>query len=263
MEEKQNLKNIRNRYYNKELIIKEIVKCMKNREVVFMDKGNNCKCLRGVKILTTSFFSWFCDHINFKNENYNIYISLAQYKNIPQKDIKKWFKEESINNIESYDLLLDFDFNEDINSYSIYLLQLEVFFNFLLLNKVCFYIIPSGRYYQIILPNNIWEFKPENNKIIQKGKDIISQIKLRFNLDFLDLKGVGVHNKIMKCPYSLVNDIICIPLKEFNVYYDNFKIKNNKTDCFIDRGLCLYNDFGTEQNKINFKKFCEKNFINY
>jgi len=264
-----NIKESRYNYYNKIFVLFELVKPMKDREVVFMDRLENWKCIRGLRVKTIDYLRLrLFDLFKFHDKDYNVYISCAKYSRIPpftydlserSKQTKFWFDTSAKEDIISYDLLLDFDSKENRKDY---LKELKGFYNLLEKEKVCFYIIFSGNNYQIVIPDNCLDKPILEDTIFINRKELATKIKEMFNLKYLDVSGVGVFNKIMKCPYSLVFDKVVLPLKKFNGNDINFNAENVLTIVFVtNRGLQLHNDFGDISNKENFNKFCKKYYL--
>lgn len=262
--------NNRNVYYSQTFVLFELLKCMKNREVVFLDRDEDYKAIRGMWIKSLNYlkYSFFemCHFYN-ANKNYNIYISCAKYSVIPEfsfnftersKETQEWFKNTAMSKIYAYDLLLDFDYD---NKYSVveYTKELRDFFLLLQFEKVKFYTIPSGKNFQFVIPSEIWGYDGLNKETRKSDKAVklINEIKTKFKLKFLDTIGIGTYNKIMKCPYSLSNGIVCLPVE--NCYFDNFDMF--KVDVVLkhiplkNRGIYFQNDCYTN---LEFNKFCEK-----
>jgi len=274
---KRNICNVRKEYYKKIYVLFEMLKLMKDREVVFMDNEENWKCIRGLTIKSINFFKDCFEMFNFFDKNYNIYISCAKYSDIPifnfnlkkrSEETCKWFNFESYKNITSFDMLFDFDCKDkDRKKYNT---QLTNFCTLLKKNKIPFYIFFSGNNYQIIIESEVWNYNNINlnRKIIPEVKYIIENIRNRFGLYYVDVVGVNVSNKIRKLPYSLVNNYICLPLHYINKnsFYTNTKKKYSMTEVMKKirieyRGLKMFCDLDRETNQKNFKRFLKKYHI--
>lgn len=260
-------------YYENIEVSKKLISSMRGREVTFMDGLENWKCIRGLNILHDKFLYYFFDCFNFYDKNYNIYISVAKFKNIPvftlnlsqrSKETSGWFFKEAVNLITEYDLLLDFD------SHGFYMAMKEEISYLLTLfmrRRVPFFIIPSGNNFQIVIPGEFISV-PENVTKWDYIRRITENMKLVFNLKYLDLRGIGTYNKIMKCPFSLVNSSICVPFNDSDIEknfkeftYEDVDIKKILKVGLNDRYLKVYNDFGREKNMINFRKFINLYFL--
>ncbi len=121
------------------------------------------------------------------------------------------------------------------------------------INNICYRFYSSGQNFQIIIDNGTFN----NEQIL----DIVFNFKKRMGFNFIDLNGIGVFNKIRKCEYSLVKDIVvfpCIPQKVYD--YNNYFNSNNllKTKKFTRRGLKKINDQGKADNIIKLIQFTKK-----
>ena len=265
----------RAKYYDKIYSLFEMLKVMKGREVVFMDRIENHKCIRGIWIKSIDYLKNHFDTFGFYKKDYNIYISSAKYIEIPsftynlkeRSEQTSNFFERSFNSITEYDCLLDFDRGE--RSY------IQMFTEVLLMKKildcerVIHYIIPSGNNFQIVIPSEAFSFDRVfsntdlDNSFNGKLKKIVENIKTNLKLKCLDLKNNGVHNRIMKCPYSLVRTRVCLPLfdiKDFKyTEMDSTEVLNK---VFLkNRGIHYFNDFGEEKNRKNLNKFIYKYYL--
>lgn len=261
------MKDLKIYYYQQTFCLFEMLKCMKNREVAFIDKVQRGYAIRGMNIKSLDYlkndFFRFC---SFEKKNYNIYISCAKYNNIPNFSFSlkirssqtgKWFKDVALDEIYAYDLLLDFDCKDEVyrNEYK---RQIQQFFSILSMEKVKFYCIPSGNNFQFVIPSKIYGFdKRIENKTFIRPLLLATKLKRKFRLKFLDLKGIGYYNKLMKCPYSIAGDnVVCIPISNcfFNDVND-FKIDKVLNGCKIkDRGLYYINNDSTAKEFNDFLK---------
>lgn len=211
----QELINIRKKWYSKKVVYFNLLRAMRDREVIFMSKSNNAYCIRGLKI---NFHKYLFDCFkiyNFFERDYNIYVSVAKYNNIPtfthrlknrSKETSKWFKEQASLSMIDYDLFIDFDITE---FKEIPLIKQQAFrlYEILCKEDIIFNCYPSGSGIQ-------FNIKIDYNAIpLDKIKPITELFKERFMLENLDLKGVGSQSKIRKCEYSLVEDRAIIPFK--------------------------------------------------
>ncbi len=130
--------------------------------------------------------------------------------------------------------------------------------------------------FQIILPFENFKLRTGLSKYFTKNiaqvksfnyfaKKFVTDFKERFGLKYLDLKGIGTYNKIMKCPYSLVEDKVVLPLqteKLNNFHYYNMDCNKVLKSVFMfKRGLCKHNDFGIEKNQHNMSVFLYTYFL--
>lgn len=249
--------NKRKRYYEDIAVKFELLRAMKDREVIFMHRKENWKCIRGMFITNIRALDYYFNRFKFFDKDYNIYVSCSKYKSIPKftDDLKerssqtsKWFEKENQDSIIDYDILLDFDSGK-VDNFTYMKSEVIKTGFFLIDNHINFNMYPSGSNYQIVIKNNQL-FNLEEVLLF------VTTLKKVLKLEYLDLKGIGVHNKIRKCEYSLVKDIVCLP--QISV------IDCNKTpyaffDCNIilqkitlrRRGLKYLLDWKTEEENKN------------
>lgn len=266
----------RRRYYQNINVLFDLVNIMRDREVIFMDKNENWKCIRGLFVKSVNGLKTHFENLdmfnNYNHENprnYNIYISRAKYTHIPlftldlkkrSSETQKWFKEQAKKDAYAFDLLLDFD-TKDINKF--YALKEEISFLIHLfeINDVCFKVFPSGNNFQIILPSETISLENKEEQV-----KFQNTLRNRFNLKYLCVVGENV--EIYKCSYSLVDDKVILPFKKnlsrISQQLLNFNYKQVDSNLILDtinlykRGEGLINNCGNEENKKNFNNFCNK-----
>lgn len=270
------LLNKRQKWYGFVPVLYELAKTMKDREVVFMDRIDNSKCIRGLCIRSADFLQYAFEKFDFYNRDYNIYISLAKYSHIPNftynlsersKETNKWFHNQARSEIFEYDILLDFDMKK-IENFNYMKNKVQLITNLLYINNICFSVYPSGNNFQIIIYS--CNFDLGTDKLIPFSKVFVEKIKERFNLEFLDLKGMGIFNKLRKCEYSLVSDKVVLPIKndlvdiEDKVYSMQYDLIDSnivlRTEQIKHRGQCIFNH-NPEQNIIAMKIFLKRFWI--
>ena len=251
----------RKHYYSNLSVQFGLLRVMKDREVVFMDRFDNWKCIRVLMIRNIQAIERFFNEFHFFEKDYNIYVSLAKYKNMPyfttdlkerSKETLEWFKEKAKNEIYDYDIFLDFDCKND----NLFKLKQEVgnIVSFLDKNNICFSVYPSGTNYQIVIKNfNIIKLEE-----IKKFYDLLKEAG---NLKYLDYKGCGVSEKIRKCQYSLVGETVVYPIHttkhfiEFPYsYFDTTNILKIEKSFHEN----YFNDFGDEISKKHLQLLLKK-----
>lgn len=240
------LTNIRKKWYSNKIVQFNLLKAMRDREVIFMSKSENHHCLRGFFIRNDTFLEKIFDIYNIYENDYNIYLSVAKYSEIPMfnldmrirsKETSKWFEEKAKESIVEYDLLLDFDL--DIKKIFLIKNNLLRIFHLLNFEEIMFNTYPSGTGFQL---------NAKSNLPIEIIKDVTKTIGERFNLKTLCTKGIGTISKIRKCEYSLVNDNVVLPFeseKTILSYNPNLYSANTilaKTLLF-NRELCFFNPY--------------------
>lgn len=259
----QNLLNKRNRYYKNYQVEWELVKAMKNREVVFMDGKDNRKIIRGIFINHPEQLRKAFEIFGFYRKNENIYISVAKYNHIPifTPNLSKrseftnlWFRNEAKKEFVNYDLLLDIDIRKQTRFTEIKkktLLLLRALHRY----EVPFYFYPSGTGFHIIIPAELVNFPREKHKLL------IKEFQEKLEYDFIDSNGIGNLTKIRKCPYSLVDDRICLPIDNYehflNWYQYDLTDSNDHlfTTNFRNRGLKIINLSYLENGTEKFNNF--------
>lgn len=266
----ENLKKKRMMYYNKIYVLFELVKAMKNREVVFMDRTNNWFCVRGLYVKTVDYLKEFFRVFNFFEKDYNIYISSALYKELPMftynlkersNQTQEFFHSQIQDYVIGYDCVLDFDVKTSLDYFDM-IAEIKFLLSILDFERIKYYIIPSGRHFQVTIPSDTFPFskifdKSEHsfqNRIKVFTENLIDVMKLKY----VDLKNVGVLNRIVKCPYSLVLDKVCLPLISFNNFHYELVDCNTvlKNVILKERGIYQFNNY--EHNVNNMDKFIDK-----
>ena len=271
--------NKRKRYYSQIYIQFELLKAMKYKEVMFMSKSNNNFCIRGLFITNLEMLHKIFDVYHFYEKDYNIYCSSAHYKKLPvfgfdltkrSAETKAFFYEDCYPEIYDYDLLLDFDLDLADNSFFKLLNDVRKIWQILYNNKIRFNCFFSGSGVQIIILGDdininkeFFKYDPETDTrqpFNYNIKLLTKNMKSRFNLKSLCLKGLGTIHKVRKCEYSLVNDRVVFPvysvrlLEEF-AQFDFDCIKIMQQVFLKGRGLCVH----TYQDKNNsFRDFLKK-----
>lgn len=234
---------VRQNYYYRNSVKYELLKAMRGREVAFIHREEVHKAIRGFFITNLHFLDLVFESYNILNEDYNIYISCAKYKYIPpfnmnlrerKKETSDWFEKKAVSQIETYNPVFDFDTRylnkttrEWVYNRDRMLEEVLILSNYFYKRKLPFYIIPSGSNYQIV---SLVDFTPE------KAKTYIDYLKQELSLNHLDLASYGQPAKLMKCPYSLVGNTVCLPLKEvdlpilknYNIFDCNYILRNIK-----------------------------------
>lgn len=267
----QNLINKRKKWYSDLAVKYELLKAMRDREVIFMHRIEQWKIVRGMFIRNIpTLENYFKEYRFLEKDDYNIYVSNSKYKNIPtftldlkdrSKETHIWFKESAENETLETDFQLDFDTKLK------YMIKLKKeIYNFMItLNyyNVCFRLYPSGKGFHIVISSDSFTVLD-----FGKIKELIKQIIERFDLKYLNINGSNYARfRIRKCEYSLTVDTVVFPFQPMNIVDINYK----KFDCNIilkqltikNRGLYNYNDFGKEVNRKNFSRFMIANSLRW
>lgn len=244
-------------YYSKLAVKHELLKAMKDREVIFMDRRDSWKCIRGLWIKSIEYLNKFFDVFDFFETDYNIYISVSKYKFIPpftfnlkyrSEQTSNFFKTEAKDQIYNYTYLFDFDsrYREKINNKYEWIHDRNEMIKEVL--KLCVFLSTSKQFktFDVIPSGNNFQVQTQNYRHTKAEavKKHILEIKERLNLKFLDKSGLGHDFKIMKCPYSFVGNVVCLPLFQVSEKllndYSAFESENVlKTVNIYKRGMNL------------------------
>lgn len=245
------LSNKKKLWYSNNYVIENLLNSLKFKEVTLKSHLFDEYCIRGLNIRNFDFLNYVFKFYNFFERDYNIYISNADFNFIPffNMNLKKrsfytsqWFQFQAETHIISYDILLDFDSKGNHIE-----MKSEVYKTLKLLNKfkIVYYIIPSGNNFQIVIKNYFLTFD-DVKTITQLIKDILK-------LKYLDLSGCGNPFKIMKCPFSWVDEIVCIPLRKKEI--DSFMNWNYRK--LFDSNNVL-KTFDLKNSKYYFQNSCSE-----
>ena len=252
-------------YYKHPLVVCTLLQHFKNREIVFLNRETG-NCIRMLYFSEGGYFNKFQNYVDFYTKEYTIYMSVAKFNFIPhnrkQKDI---FFSNIHNYINDYDILLDFDSD---SQKQLNILRTEVYKFRQILDKylVPYLIFPSstsgiqlrieGKY----LDYPIKTFGSSGAHFNILTRHIILNIKDKFKLTTLCIKGVGGLTKLMKCPYTynFASGNFCIPFrpkKNYGIFTKPSEaIKHMKTKrSYDDRNI-----IDLENNTKNTMKFLKE-----
>ena len=265
--------NLKTLWYDKSYIQDLLLLSVNKKELALKSKSFDEYTIRAFSIDNSikgkSFLNYIFGFYSVLKRDYNLYISPSYYYKIPFFDMNlkfrskftsQWFSTQAENEIYAYDMLLDFD--RKLNNF----IDMKTECNKMLwiLNKfnIKYYIIPSGSSFQILVKNTL-------SKDWAEIKEWTLQIKENLGLKFLDLKGIGTPFKLMKCPYSIVGNLVCLPLNDVMIknfmslnYGSFFEIKKILASVKLEnRGLMWQNDTDNidiiNDNLHKFLEFCE------
>ena len=210
-------------WYNKSYIILEIVKQLKNRETCFIDSRDKRIALRCLKIHNLNHWNTIKKWSNFDQHLYNIYYSLARYKdgipnqtlNISKRDNTEWNKEHW-KHIETFDFLIDFDADNEEHAQE---LKRDVMAVSNIL-QVPHSIRYSGMGYHIIIRGEYMpklSYNPDDkNCYFDLVAELLKSLKKNY-CGFIDLSTCD-SRRVVKIPYSLANyeneQYVCYPYRK-------------------------------------------------
>jgi len=219
---KNNFANYR-LWYNRLDVIYEILKYAKNRELAVINPFIKKEAIRMIKLNTAQQFGDISKWINMNKRTWNLYTSLAVYKNgIPNQTFnmeKRDSKEWNLNHwkeIKHFDFLIDFDCDShDMIAYAKEdVKRVSNFFNgiphSIRYSGMGYHIMISGEYMPKIT------FNPdEKDNYFDFLRECLVQLRRQFS-DFID---TGCHDprRVAKLPYSLAlyenDNYVCWPLR--------------------------------------------------
>jgi len=245
------------KYYQNTEILFEMIKLMRGRETVWLSQE---RCIRNLKIHNLAYLRSNMNAFNFFKRRYNLYISLAEYNNMPlfSYDPKQRAKQRAEFNRDymdymiGYDFFMDFDGNPE-NLRSVYeeVKTLKEFFDE---NKITYSLIFSGsKGFHFWIPNKIFQ-NMDLDKRLYFYKDFVKKIRIIFELEHIDTT-IYDYRRIHKLPYSLdVNSgLVALPLSDEQ--FNNFRKEDMKPEIVLEqnnirnRGILLRNN-----NEESYKK---------
>ena len=282
------LPNSKEEYYTNPFIMDMLNLVVKHREIIFYKPDGEYKCNRPHYSIGTEYLLNLMTFFKIFERNYNMYVSVSKLKWIPpfekteirKPKVKLWFS--TIHKfIYEYDLLLDFDnhLKDDITEEEEekeFENMFNEYYNFVLfLNKqqICFFTYPSSTAgFHIIIPSENFTNKKTflNTESFKIGFDtyigmLARNIKELFNLNYVDLNGIGTQTKIRKCEFSYNNGYSIFPLIEVTKNKDDYKILKindnkllDKIETYKEKGTYYINNFSEERNKNNMENFLNK-----
>lgn len=256
-------------YYSNIFVRFEIIKCLKHRELAFLNPKEDCnhRALRYLLAFNLDYLDKHLERFDFYKNLNNLYHSVALLKDVPVfsynlKERKKSeeyleFNKNYQNYVVGYNLFLDIDGGND---FELAYQEAKQIKEILEEYKVPFYLLNSsykGFHFQIPA-----EYMPdlEIKELMEKISKVIYNIKGIYDLQTLDIS-VGDIKRLCKMPYSAVTDgSICLPLddKQFAGFKrEMVKMENVLSKIMIkNRGLLMRtHNLSFEQLKENVKKF--------
>ena len=197
-------------HYTKTEVVFEIVKQLYGRETVFIDPFDKSKATRNMRIHNISHWNEVTKWIGMYKRPYNIYYSLAKYKqgipyqilNHQKRDNTEW-NNTCWKQIETFDFLIDFDADNDTHAES---LKQDVLKVSNLLNDVPHSIRFSGCGFHIIVPGQYMpqglSYDPElETSYFTLLHDLLTALQRNY-CGYIDLACTD-SRRVVKIPYSL------------------------------------------------------------
>jgi hypothetical protein len=212
----------RKAYYQNTFILMEIVKCLKNKELAWLEKSDNPK--KNIRYLYASkmdFLKMHFEKLDFYDYNVNMYCSCANLSHIPvityNLKTRRFSPEyQEINNnyskyVIAYDMLYDFDGKENFElcykearDFKAILEEMKVPYILQNSSKRGFHFIIEGKWFDNSNPI----------KNIDIFRNVIYNIKGIYDFKSLD-DSITDLKRIRKLSYSVVSDgSICLPLSD-------------------------------------------------
>lgn len=259
----------RKAYYSNTFVLMEIVKCLKNKELAFLDKDGK-KNIRYLYASKIDYLKMHFEKLGFYDYRVNLYCSVANLSHIPiitynLKTRRESVKYKEINDnyakyVLSFDLFFDFDGKED---FKLCHKEAGEFKKILEEMKVPYYLLNSSKKgFHFIIPAIYFDNK-QPLKNIEIFREVIYNIKGIYDFKCLD-DSISDIKRIRKLPYSVVSDgSIALPL--IDGMFENFKESSVIIENVLkyiklkERGL-LTRTYGLSepQLKLNTAKFCKE-----
>ncbi len=196
------------------------------------------RTVRMIKIHNVQHFDiWLKNmHISDDKKNFNLYYSLARYKNgipngslnLSERDFGNW-NLDHWKEMEAYDFLLDIDAGNHEQMDFAYLStdQIRLFFDKL---NVPYYLRFSGMGFHFIIPYECFtktklllSFNPENENNIY---NLYNQIAIKLHDIYSEMVDTGIYDsrRVTKIPYSLAlysnKNYLCYPFESDDEFMD-------------------------------------------
>ena len=245
--DKEKLLEARKEYYSNTFVLMEIVKCLKNKELAFLDRDEGKKNIRYLYASKIDLLKKHFEALGFYSHNVNMYCSCSNLSFIPmmtynlksrrETDEYKKVHENYQDLVTGYDLFFDFDLKENFeDGYK----EVKEFKKILEENKVPYLLHNSSKKgFHFIVQGKYFLGNPIKN--IDIFRKILYNIKGIYDFKDLDISICDL-KRIRKLQYSVVSDgSVCIPLDD--LMFENFnenmvEIKNVLKNIHImNRGL--------------------------
>ena len=267
-------------WYKHPEVIFNIINAVKERETAFLGKADQkVPPIRNVFANYTNFLTRNFEKFDFYNRKYNLYYSLARFKNIRlfsfappvrKEQSKKWNK-EFLSEMKSIDLGLDFD-APNLEQWK------KAYEDCKLVKKhLDAYGVPyslkwsGGKSFHIRIPYHalpehleLADDRDNQNAVSLLNKSFAEILSIMMgaeqgkdNLETLDM-GVFDYRRVWKCDYSFVCETGLIALPLSAEQFDNFSLEMVKPDNVIQMGIRNRFDLMRKGGKENFKEYCNK-----
>jgi hypothetical protein len=272
-EERKNMLEERQKWYNFVPIKFEIVKVLHHRELCFLTPKNEKikKVVRYLICFKVDFFDMHRNWINFDKNLINVYHSTAMFKegaipmfsyNLTQRTSDETYKDFNENYekyVKSYGFFIDVDGHDNEKFYEEAKELKKIFDKF----SLPYYILNSSDkgFHFCIEPKYMPEM--EINKLLETIYNVIYNLKGIYDFSSIDTSITDL-KRVQKCPYSYVcpSGVIALPLtdEQFNSFTSEMvSVKNVlKNVRIMYRGLLVRNlKLGEQVLKENVKKFID------
>jgi len=227
----------------------EIVKVIKNKETIFLQKTDifNDTIRWGIKAFAIRYLMNAFEHWNFLDMKYNMYYTLANYKYIPtfsykpsiRNEQRKEWSQNHTKHIINYDFALDFDMpktTKHIKQSSAYKQCKQIkqlFDDYSFPYTICF----SGAGWHIRIHGDFMEqIVPERDKAIEIYRRVAKSLREMYNASTLDTT-IYDDRRIWKCEYSvdISRNIVLVPLTDEE--FENFNHEDCKLENVLERNI--------------------------
>jgi hypothetical protein len=253
---------IRDEWYNKTFILFELAKACYKRELCFLPnktvKGTGLPAIRCCKAFSISFLKTNFEKFRFYERNFDAFTSISTFKDFPmfsfnpverKAQMENFFNLGGFDNTwENIDFIIDID-NKDVNdSYNdtkrlkVILDEFNVPYSLRYSGNRGFHFVVEGE-----------KFFPQDMPLPQRVKcsRIIAQnLNEIENIPSIDT-GIYDRERVLKLPYSLVNENVCLPLTDKN--FDEWKVDDMHYSKVLQKFVLKNRGLLARDKIINFK----------
>lgn len=241
---------IRQKYYQTDSILFEIVKNLVHRETAFIrqpienEKGVAIRCIKANALV---YLSKNFERFRFLQTPCNLYSSLAKYPDMPmfsfnmktRGEQRERFNQDAISLMTEFDFLIDID-NTDLKIAYAHTAKVKKIFDEYKVPYTCIYSGNKGwhlRVYYKDFPKWMKDLpKPE---LIDLLKRLGENIRFIHNITSLDI-GIFDSRRIAKVPYSIVYPYYLVALPLSDEQFNNFNIKMVSPVYWLDHAQEIY-----------------------
>jgi hypothetical protein len=226
-------------YYHRPDVLFELIKQMKGKELTFLGEEYNVRCM---KAHTLAFLQTNMLAFNFYKRKYNLYISSANYFNLPvfsfnpktRKEQQNVFNREYLKYVTGYDFFIDIDGeSENVNlAYSEAKKIKFLFDKYSLPYSIKF----SGKGFHFLIQSEYWDSIPDYKQRNIIFKNLSTSIKKVLGLTLIDLSVYDLR-RVYKLAYSIDYKTGRVALPVSDEEFDNFDVSMTLPNNVLKKGI--------------------------